>query len=379
MTASRAKVLISAGTRAEAIKVAPLIKAFQQMVESSVDIHFCTTGQHQELLDSALDSFGITPNSRLRLSRTSGLGGLLGQMIPALECVIQSVQPDIVIVEGDTASTLASAIAGFLGGVSVCHLEAGLRSGSRREPYPEEIFRLLISDLATFHLAPYESAKEALLRENIPPDKIFVTGNTIEDAIALEMGQQPNTGVLRLDPNKQEEKKMLVTIHRRENIGPRTRQICAAINSLVDKIPGLHALVIVHPNPQLHSDMLHLLGSNSRVSLLEPLTHLEFISLLRLTDLVLSDSGGVSEEAALLGIPMFICREVTERTNLIDSGAAQLVGTTSENIVRIVSRFLDGSITLHPMPLSLEGREPLAVSKRVVNIITDQILPLVRG
>ena len=368
--------MVCIGTRAEAIKVAPLIKCLRQLGDSRIQSQLCVTGQHLDLMNSALQSSQISPDYELHLEPTAtSIVQLTATVMKGVEVLLRSVEPDLVLVQGDTASSLGSAVAASLNGIPICHLEAGLRSGSKREPFPEEIFRTLLTDLASFHFAPNERARDNLLKENVDSRAIFLTGNTIEDALALELNRQTDP-IINLTSEIQALRRLVVTVHRRENIGSRTKQICTAVSTLAATHPNLQVYFVLHPNPKLRVDIMSTLQDCARVRLLEPLPHNEFISLLRTAQIVLTDSGGVSEESALLGLPLFICREATESPHLIETGAAILTGTSSQSIVQSVTSFMNGETkfnlnTTFPPP----ERDPLTVSHKVIEAIATNILP----
>ncbi len=330
------------GTRPEAIKLAPLIGALQSDPRFRVSV--CVTAQHRGLLDQVLDVFHITPDYDLDVM-TSGqtLTQSSSRILAALDPVLPAAKPDMVIVQGDTTSTLCGALAAFQARIPVGHVEAGLRTYDFDQPFPEEMHRVLTTHLATLHFAATQGAADALRKEQIPADRIFVTGNTGIDAAlqirdALANGTlQPDLGGLRLDPNK---RLILVTAHRRESFGPKFEEICAAIADLAQR-PDVEVVYPVHPNPNVQDPVNRLLRDLPAIYLIEPLSYVAFLDLMRRAFLILTDSGGVQEEAPSFGKPVLVLRERTERPEAVAAGTAELVGASRKHIVAAASRLLD--------------------------------------
>ena len=336
------KALFIFGTRPEAIKLAPVIRCFRR--SGLIDPIVAVTGQHREMLDQVLEFFSITPDHDLNLM-TAGqsLCQLTGRAIAGLEPVFDAVQPDIVLVQGDTTTAFAGAYAGFLKRIPVAHIEAGLRTGNRREPFPEEINRQLVGRLADLHLCPTEMARDNLLTEGII-NGIHVVGNTVIDALLeglaiLGEDWQPDIPELRSMTNP--EGSVLITIHRRESFGSALHGILNAIKRLAATHPSTTFLFPVHPNPNIRRPVLEHLGNIPNLALTEPLDYPHFIWAMSKSRLILTDSGGVQEEAPTLGIPVLVARNVTERQEGVAAGVAILVGTDEESIFQTACRFLN--------------------------------------
>jgi UDP-N-acetylglucosamine 2-epimerase (non-hydrolysing) len=324
------------GTRPEALKLAPVISKLREHTET-FQPQVCVTAQHRQMLDQVLDLFSIKPDFDLNLmEQGQSLAQFASRALIALDGLFRQERPDIVVVQGDTTTTFAAALAGFYNSAAVAHVEAGLRSFSKRAPFPEEINRRLASHLTDLHFAPTEGARDNLIREGVEADRIFVTGNTIVDTL-----QQV---VLRLDsgllfPPLRERfpelpsRFILVTVHRRENHGRNLREICRAVRELNDLLPGTHFFFPVHLNPQVHEPVRETLAGLPRVHLMPPLDYTSFVWLMQHSDLILSDSGGIQEECCALGKRVLVMREVTERYEAVESGFASLVGCDKDRIV----------------------------------------------
>ncbi len=340
----RDSMLVVVGTRPEAIKLAPLIVALRE--RARVPVTVCATGQHRELLDGALADFGLVADIDLNLMQHGQRPeAVVAAASPALSAVIAVRRPAAVIVQGDTASAYAGAQAGAYAQVPVGHIEAGLRSGTA-EPFPEELHRRLIGQLATLHFAPGAAARDALLREGVAAAGIQVVGNTGIDALRLTTARLAADPALHrlaaaqlpsLDPMQP---LLLVTVHRRENHGARLMGVAAALQRLA-AAGGVEIVVPVHPNPAVHEMLATHLSGLPRIHLTPPLSYLAFVLLLQRAYLVLTDSGGVQEEAPALGRPVLVLRAATERREGIAAGGAQLVGTSANAIVAAVRRLLD--------------------------------------
>lgn len=319
------------GTRPEAIKLAPLVLAAR---DAGQHVILCTTGQHLELARAALDWFGLAPDLALAcpvgtLAETSA--GLIARLSEA----VAQLRPDRVIVQGDTVSAFAGAFAAHLARCSVAHVEAGLRSGDRRDPWPEEANRRLIAQLSDLHFAPTEAAAAALRAENIAAARIHVTGNTGLDALRLIRARRTAPGPHRAGPRM-----ILVTCHRRESFGAPIRAIAAALRRLAAR-GDVTLRVLLHPNPNAGAVLAAELAGCANVALTPPLDYPDFVAALAASHLVLTDSGGVQEEAPALGVPLLVLREVTERPEGVAAGAARLVGTDPDRIVDATNRLLD--------------------------------------
>jgi UDP-N-acetylglucosamine 2-epimerase (non-hydrolysing) len=329
------QVMLVFGTRPEALKLAPVLSELKRRGDR-FSTRVCVTGQHREMLDQVLDVFAIRPDFDLNLMEEGqSLAGFGARALTALDELFRSQRPDVVLVQGDTTTTFVASLAAFYHHIAVGHVEAGLRSFNKRAPFPEEINRRLTTHLADLHFAPTERARENLLAEGIRSDSIFVTGNTIVDAV-LEIAAGLESGRLRAALADRfpmlPAPFILVTAHRRENQGERLRGICRAIRELSDRLPEYHFLFPVHLNPEVQAPVRESLGALDRVHLLPPLDYLSFVWAMQHSSLVLSDSGGVQEECPSLGKRVLVMREVTERPEAVESGWAQLVGSDPARI-----------------------------------------------
>lgn len=336
------RVLVVFGTRPEAIKLAPLIHRLRAAPDFTVRV--CSTAQHREMTDQVVRFFELPVDYDLNIMRPrQSLFRLSARLLRAFETVLDAANPDLVIVQGDTTSALMAAMAGFYARRSIAHVEAGLRSHRKDAPFPEEINRRLISHLADYHFAPTPRAAANLAAEGIH-ERVWVVGNTVIDALfwaLARVAQAPERwlrpALRNLDPTR---RVVLVTAHRRENWGPRLRAICGAVRDLVAAFPDVQVAFPVHPNPRVRSVVEDVLGGLPRVHLLPPLTYPEFVWLMQQATLILTDSGGVQEEAPALGKPVLVLRDVTERPEGIEAGVAQLVGTRREGIVTAAAQLL---------------------------------------
>jgi UDP-N-acetylglucosamine 2-epimerase (non-hydrolysing) len=339
------KALFVFGTRPEAIKMAPVIKEFQR--SGKIEPIVAVTGQHRDMLDQVLQFFGIIPDYDLNLmTEGQSLCGLTARAIQGLETIIDEIKPDILLVQGDTTSAFVGAYVGFLKQVPVGHIEAGLRTWNRHEPFPEEINRQLVGNLADLHFCPTQNALENLLAEG-KTEGISLVGNTVIDALLdglkiLGSDWKPtNPDLYRMiNPSGA----VLITIHRRESFGPALLGILNAIKRLALDHPSVSFVFPVHPNPNIRKPVYLHLKDIPNLLLTEPLDYPNFIWAMSKSRLILTDSGGVQEEAPTLGIPVFVVRNVTERQEGVESGVATLVGTDEESIVSTVSSALEGEI-----------------------------------
>ena len=344
------KVLLVFGTRPEAIKMAPLVKAFQEQ-NKFFDTKICVTGQHREMLDQVLDLFEIKTDFDLDVMRPNqDLYDVTGKILQGMKEVFSRYRPDIVFVHGDTTTTFTVSLAAFYEKIDVAHIEAGLRTNNIYSPWPEEANRKLTSQLTTYHFAPTQQSQNNLLRENIASEKIIVTGNTVIDALLfmqnkLETNKDFRAQVKKsivdkgFDPEASEF--ILVTGHRRENFGQGIINICSALKTIALERPRLNIVYPVHLNPNVFKPVNDLLGHIKNVFLIEPLQYEEFIYLMSLAKLIITDSGGVQEEAPSLGKPVLVMRDTTERPEAVEAGTVKLVGTSLVGIVSATSELLD--------------------------------------
>lgn len=343
------RVLSIFGTRPEAIKMAPLVSALDQ--EPGIDSRVCVTAQHREMLDQVLTLFEIVPHHDLDIMRQNqDLFGVTARALEALRGVLDEENPDLVLVQGDTTTCFAGALAAFYRNIPVGHVEAGLRTGDLRAPFPEEGNRSLVGRLASFHFPPTQKSRENLLAENVPGDRIWVTGNTVIDALLqvrdklgdFDAAYWAETLGATLYGMASEEGRQLILItgHRRENFGDGFQNICKAIRDLALGQPDWRFVYPVHLNPNVQKPVNALLDGLANVLLVKPLDYLPFIWMMNRADLILTDSGGIQEEAPTLGKPVLVMREVTERPEAVDAGTVLLVGTDRQKIVETVKAVL---------------------------------------
>jgi UDP-N-acetylglucosamine 2-epimerase len=334
-------ILTVVGTRPEAIKLAPVLKSLEQRTHAGVTSLLCSTGQHRELLGQALDAFGLTPDFDLALMEPDQrLVELTARLLEGLDSVVEQVHPDWIVAQGDTTTVLASALVAFYAGVRFAHVEAGLRTGDIRSPYPEEMNRRVADGLASALFAPTETARAALRAEGHAPERIHVTGNTVVDAV-LAIAAAPYdwaAGPLAAIPPSGPI--VLVTAHRRESFGGPLRDICTALRELAGRVPHAHLVFPVHLNPQVRGPVDDALRDVPNVALLEPLDYASLVHVMKRAALILTDSGGIQEEAPSFGVPVLVMREKTERTEAIEAGVAKLVGTDPSIIVAEAVRLL---------------------------------------
>ncbi|MBX3413054.1 MAG: UDP-N-acetylglucosamine 2-epimerase (non-hydrolyzing) [Pirellulales bacterium] len=331
----RATVLPVIGTRPEAIKLAPVIQALRRTAWA--DCPLLHTGQHRELADDALTTFGIAADFDLDLMRPGqALGELTSRLLDGIDGVLAVVRPSLVLVAGDTTTVMAAALAAVARRVPVVHVEAGLRTGDLAAPFPEELNRVLTTRLATLHCAPTSAAQHTLLAEGVPGSSILVTGNPVIDALRAT-ARRERIFAPWLAPG---ERLVLITAHRRESFGTPLERICQAVETLASRYDNVRFVWPLHPNPAVRTCVEQRLGDVARVQLCEPLGYREFVAALAQCHFVMTDSGGVQEEAPALGKPVLVLRDVTERPEAIASGQASLVGTVASRIVHAASRLL---------------------------------------
>jgi UDP-N-acetylglucosamine 2-epimerase (non-hydrolysing) len=338
MTAEASKkILVVFGTRPEAIKMAPVIKALENEPDR-FRVITCVTGQHREMLDEMLRIFELRPHIDLRLMQhQQSLADLTARAMRQVSDVFARTTPDFTLVQGDTTTAMTTAMASFYARIPVGHIEAGLRTSDRFNPFPEEINRRIIGTVADLHFAPTPSAARALLAEGVPPSDVFVTGNTVIDALHMAIARAPLGSHRRFSDR---ERYILVTAHRRESFGEPIRRICEALRRIAARHPDVGIIYPVHPNPEIRTPVRELLQHVDGVQLLEPLGYVDFVECLRGAHLVLTDSGGVQEEAPALGKPVLVVRETTERPEAVEAGVARVVGTQVSGIVEAVDELL---------------------------------------
>ena len=357
---TKKRVMLVFGTRPEAIKMAPLVKAFQAVPEKFETI-VCVTGQHREMLDQVLHLFEIKPDYDLNIMKAGqDLYDVTSRVIIGMRDVLDQAKPDVVFVHGDTTTSTAAALAAFYNQIPVAHIEAGLRTHNIYSPWPEEMNRQITGRIATYHFAPTPLSRENLLKENVSDEKIFVTGNTVIDALHsvirklnsdTSLGEQVsgvlvNSGIPRkrlADWNAGTRRMVLITGHRRENFGDGFIHMCSGIRDLNLKYPDVDFVYPMHLNPNVRKPIREVFGENAPENMffIEPQEYLPFVRLMELSSIVLTDSGGIQEEAPGLGKPVLVMRDTTERPEALAAGTVKLVGTDRAKIVTEVSRLLD--------------------------------------
>ena len=340
------KVLTVFGTRPEAIKMAPL--ALQLKADKRFEARVCVTAQHREMLDQVLTLFGVVPDYDLNIMKPGqDLNDITCEILRGLKPVFEDWRPDIVLVHGDTATTFATSLACYYQKIAVGHVEAGLRTGNLYSPWPEEGNRKLTGALADIHFAPTSTSQQNLIREGVDPSKIHVTGNTVIDALLkvvekLESDQGLAAEQARLFPMLDSDKRLiLVTGHRRERFGGGFERICQALADTAKRHPNIQIIYPVHLNPNVREPVRRLLSSVDNIHLVEPLDYLPFVYLMNRADIILTDSGGIQEEAPSLGKPVLVMRDTTERPEAVEAGTVKLVGTDVNRITSELTNLLD--------------------------------------
>ena len=364
------KVLSVLGTRPEAIKLAPVILELERHSEQ-IASRVCATAQHRQLLDQTLALFRIKPDYDLDVMRDSqSPTQVAAAVLYGLEAILRAEQPDWVLVQGDTTTVMAASLAACYAKTRIGHIEAGLRTFDRRNPFPEEINRRLVGAVADLHFAPTARAKENLLREGVPNSTIFVTGNPVIDALKMmtEAPYEPDTGPLRDVPWSK--RLILVTAHRRENFGLPLVQICLALQDIASAYGGdIHIVCPVHPNPNVREVVYRMLGDVAGIILTEPLDYLSLIYLMKRTVLVLTDSGGLQEEAPSLGKPVLLLRNVTERPEAVEAGTVRIIGTDRSAILKWARLLLDDSREYSRMARSVNPYGDGHAAERIVKAL----------
>ncbi len=338
------KVIVIFGTRPEAIKLCPVVLALKD--NSAFNCKVCVTGQHREMLQQVLDVFGVVPDEDLRLMQPNqSLASLTARALTSLDAYLAREKPDIVMVQGDTSTVLAGALAAFYHHIPVAHVEAGLRTWNMESPWPEEANRQLTTRIAKWHFCPTENNKDNLLKEGILKENIYVTGNTVIDALMIAREKvEPDVVKIKgfaINPSR---RMVLITGHRRENFGDGFEHICAAIKKLAEEFSDVDFVYPVHMNPNVREPVNRILGHDlQNVKLIEPQAYLPFVYLMDCAYLILTDSGGVQEEAPSLGKPVLVMRDTTERPEAVTAGTVKLVGTRAEYIYEATSLLLNDS------------------------------------
>lgn len=381
------KVLLVFGTRPEAIKMAPLVKKFQE--DSEFQTIVCVTAQHREMLDQVLDIFDIKPDYDLNIMKQGqDLYDITSRVLLGLRDVLSETNPDVVLVHGDTTTSTAAALAAFYKQIPVAHVEAGLRTNNIYSPWPEEMNRRITGRIATYHLAPTELSCQNLLKENIDNQNIIITGNTVIDALLWVVNKiksdvnlaetlQINIKNNGYDIDRIEDKRKLVLItgHRRENFGEGFRNICNAIKTLSIKYPDVDFVYPMHLNPNVRKPIAEIFGNDKDKSgntfFIEPLDYLNFVFLMEKADIILTDSGGIQEEAPSLGKPVLVMRDNTERPEALEAGTVKLVGTDYDKIINEVSELLDNEESYNKMSKAVNPYGDGSACKRIVDFLKE--------
>lgn len=360
------KVMTVFGTRPEAIKMAPLVKELEsrQAIKSIV----CVTAQHRQMLDQVLDTFKITPDYDLDIMKTGQtLSEVTSRVLCGLEEVIKQASPDIVLVHGDTTTTFAGALAAFYNGVKVGHVEAGLRTYNKKSPFPEEINRQLVGNLADLHFAPTQTSADNLIKENKSPESIFITGNTAIDAMATTVRDDYHHGMFDWIADS---KMILLTAHRRENLGEPMKHIFKAVKRITEEF-DVKVIYPVHLNPLVQNAAKEVLGDSQRVKLINPLEVVDFHNFMKKAYLIMSDSGGVQEEAPSLGKPVLVLRDTTERPEGVAAGTLRLTGTDEGEIYRQTKLLLENEAEYQKMARAANPYGDGTASRQIVDKIIE--------
>ncbi|WP_180078372.1 non-hydrolyzing UDP-N-acetylglucosamine 2-epimerase [Acinetobacter sp. YH12208] len=373
------KVLLVFGTRPEAIKMAPLALELKKRA-SCFETKVCVTGQHRQMLDQVLDLFSLVPDFDLNLMKEGQtLSDITSGVLKGLEKVFAEWKPDIVLVHGDTATTFAASLAAYYHKIPVGHVEAGLRTGDIYSPWPEEANRRLTGALTTYHFAPTQSSYNNLIRENINPKSITITGNTVIDALLTVKNKvETDRAIIKqfeqqfdfLDPNK---KLILVTGHRRENFGQGFLNICSALANIAKQYPEVQIVYPVHLNPNVQKPVNELLSDISNVHLIAPQDYLPFVYLMNRSYLILTDSGGIQEEAPSLGKPVLVMRDTTERPEAVEAGTVKLVGTNAQLIQQSVIELLENPALYQVMAMAHNPYGDGKAAKKIINILIGDL------
>ena len=366
------KILLIFGTRPEAIKMAPLVKEFQKHTEV-FETRVCVTAQHREMLDQVLDFFEISTDYDLNLMKPGqNLYSLTASIIESLKPILEDFNPDYVFVHGDTTTTMAGSIASFYGGAKVCHIEAGLRTNNKLSPFPEEINRQITGRICDYHFAPTNTSKSNLLLENVNKDSILVTGNTVIDALlnsVKKVNEKPSELINELSKKIGEKEVVLVTGHRRENHGDGFERICKALKKIAED--DINRLIIypVHLNPKVQEPVKKILSDVENIILIDPLAYQDFIWLMNRSKIIITDSGGLQEEAPSLGKPVLVMRDSTERPEAVEAGTVLLVGTNEKLIVSEALNLLNNKCDFEKMSKLHNPYGDGLASKRIVEFI----------
>lgn len=368
---SKVRPLLLFGTRPEAVKMAPVVLECRRRADA-IDPIVCDAGQHRELLEPVAEYFGLRPDCRLGVMRRhQSLAELTSACIAAIDGVLADTAPDCVVVQGDTTTVMAASLAAFYAAVPLAHVEAGLRTGNLRAPWPEELNRRIVSLSAAVHFAPTRRAADALLAEGVPPDAVHVTGNTVIDALLWTVERERTRAEHweREYARLGDRRLVLITGHRRESFGPGLEAVCSAIAALAERFADVEFLYPVHLNPCVLEPVRRMLAGRPNVHLTRPAAYPEFVWLMQRSTLILTDSGGVQEEAPSLRKPVLVTRETTERPEAVEAGAAELVGTSAEAIVDRVSLLLTDAAEYARRQVATNPYGDGRAAKRIVDVL----------
>ena len=369
MTVAARRILVVVGTRPEAIKMAPVILALR--AQPWVDLRVLATAQHRQMLDQVLGAFGIVPDLDLDVMQSNQqLADLTARLLEGLDAVLKTERPEAVLAQGDTTTVFATALACFYRGISFGHVEAGLRTGDVGNPFPEEFNRVVVGRMARWHFAPTTNASKNLLDEGLTPEAIHVTGNTVIDALH----HISRNSVATQSASLPEGRMILVTAHRRENFGQPLRNIFNALREIVDERPDVCVVYPVHPNPNVSVLAHEILGCHPRIRLCEPMEYVSFVAAMKSACLILTDSGGIQEEAPALGKPVLVLRNETERPEAIEAGVAKLVGTDTRTIVDETLRLLDSDATYQQMAQGISPYGDGSAAMRIAEILARDLI-----
>lgn len=361
---SKIKIICAVGTRPEAIKMAPVILALKQ--QPWAEVRVLATAQHRGLLDQVLAFFDIAPDIDLDIMRPNqALTTLTARLLLELDAVLLAEKPDVLLAQGDTTTVMTAALACFYHRIPFGHVEAGLRTWDMQNPFPEEANRVIAGRLARWHFAPTEGSRQNLLREGAPDSDIIVTGNTVIDALLMTAERELELGIA-LDPAK---RLVLITSHRRENFGAPFREICRAVRTLAERNPDVQFLYPVHPNPNVKDVAHEVLGASGNIHLCEPLDYAPFVAAMQRSYLIISDSGGVQEEAPALGKPVLVLRDETERPEAVEQGVVKLVGPNYERIVAEAQHLLDDEAAYAAMARGISPYGDGHGAERIVEVL----------
>ena len=369
------KILVVIGTRPEAIKLAPVVLQLQKH-RWLFETRICVTGQHREMLEQMLRVFGLRPDYDLGVMKSrQNLADVTAACLTGLDPILRRECPALVLVQGDTTTTLAAALAAYFCHIPVGHIEAGLRTGRKQDPFPEEINRRLATHLADFHFAPTEEARSNLLSEGVSPEDISVTGNTVIDALFLTQArlvERPSLASVSLGPTDGL-KIILVTAHRRENFGPPFRRICEAVRAIAEQRRDVLVVYPVHLNPNVQAPVHEILDGVPNIRLLAPLDYFSFVACMQRAYVLLTDSGGIQEEGPSLGKPVLVMRDVSERPEAIAAGTARLTGTSPDAIVSAVTSLLDDEVCYKRMTSRPNPYGDGHAAERIVQFLISRV------